>query len=66
MNDHIIYVVWMFFVVQGTDETAVRLLLGRDGVDINSRDKSFKKTSLIWAAKNGHEAVMRLLLERGY
>ena len=47
-------------------EAVVRLLLERDGVDINSRDNLYEhnKTPLIWAAENGHEAVVRLLLER--
>ena len=47
-------------------EAVVRLLLERDGVDINCRDnyKYSGKTPLIWAAENGHEAVVELLLER--
>ena len=44
-------------------EDVVRLLLGRDGVDINSRDDR-GMTPLSWAAQTGHEAVVSLLIER--
>ena len=44
-------------------DAVVRLLVERDGVDINSRD-NMTMTPLIWAARNGHEAVVRLLIER--
>ena len=42
----------------------MRLLLERDGIDINAIDSWDGKTSLMCAARNGHEAVVRLLLER--
>ena len=49
-------------------EAVVRLLVERDGVDINSRDSGNGKTPFIWAAENGCEAVVRLLvvLKRSY
>ncbi|KAH6981804.1 hypothetical protein BKA56DRAFT_549653 [Ilyonectria sp. MPI-CAGE-AT-0026] len=34
------------------------------GINIDSKD-SYGRTPLIWAAKGGHEAVVRLLLDRG-
>ena len=45
-------------------EAVVRLLVERDGVDINSRDRN-RRTPLMWAAMSGHEDVVRLLIERG-
>ena len=49
----------------GTGHKAVvRLLVERDGVDINSRDSKHERTPLIWAAFKGDEAVVRLLIER--
>jgi ankyrin repeat protein len=41
----------------------VRRLL-EEGVDINSKDK-YGGTPLLQAAVNGHEALVRLLLEKG-
>jgi len=40
------------------------MLVVREDVDINSKNEN-GTTPLIWAATNGHEAVARLLLERG-
>jgi len=45
------------------DETVVRLLIKRDDVDINAKDRR-GSTPLIWAVLEGHEAVVRLLIER--
>jgi ankyrin repeat protein len=39
----------------------VELLLARDDVDPDSKD-STDQTPLLWAAENGHEAVVKLLL----
>ena len=44
-------------------EDVVRLLLGREGVDINAKDDG-GMTPLSWAAHIGHAAVVRLLIER--
>ncbi|KFY83567.1 hypothetical protein V498_07971, partial [Pseudogymnoascus sp. VKM F-4517 (FW-2822)] len=46
--------------------TAVQILLERkSNVDIDSRDIGHGQTSLFWAAENGHEAVAKLLLQKG-
>jgi ankyrin repeat protein len=38
-------------------------LLARADVEVNSKDR-YGRTPLSWAAGNGHEAVIRLLLAR--
>jgi ankyrin repeat protein len=43
----------------------VNLLLRKDGVDQDSKDNEYSRTALSWAARNGHEAVVKLLLEKG-
>ena len=40
----------------------VKLLLAKDGVDPDSKDTEYGRTPLSWAAENGHEAVVKLLL----
>jgi ankyrin repeat protein len=40
----------------------VRLLLERESVDANFKDK-YGRTPLSWTAENGHEAAVKLLLE---
>jgi ankyrin repeat protein len=40
----------------------VRWLLREGGVDPDSKDTKYSRTPLSWAAKEGHEAVVRLLL----
>jgi ankyrin repeat protein len=40
------------------------LLLAKDGVDLDLKDWSYR-TSLSWAAENGHEAVVKLLVDTG-
>ena len=42
----------------------VWLLLEREGVDADSKDSN-GRTPLSWAAENGREAVVKLLLEKG-
>ena len=42
----------------------MRLLLDHDDIDVNSRS-GHGRTPLSWAVPRGHEAVVRLLLERG-
>ena len=44
-------------------EAVVRLLIERDGVEINAKD-SEGKTALIWATQKGYEAIVGLLVER--
>jgi ankyrin repeat protein len=41
----------------------VKLLLEK-AVDVDSKD-SYGRTPLSWAAQNGHEGVVKLLLEKG-
>jgi ankyrin repeat protein len=41
----------------------VKLLLARHEVNVNSKDKN-GQTPLFYAAKNGHDAVVNLLLAR--
>jgi ankyrin repeat protein len=45
-------------------EAVVKLLLTKDGVDLNSKDDYSGRTPLSHAAKNGHEAVVKLLLAK--
>ena len=46
-------------------EVVVKLLLQRKGIHVNTRDDYWNYTPLDYAADNGHEAVVRLLLENG-
>ena len=43
----------------------MKLLLEKDGIDLNSTDTEFGRTALSYAAENGHEPVVKLLLENG-
>ncbi len=43
---------------------SVKLLLGRDDVEVDSRDAYSGRTPLSYAAAKGYEAVVRLLVER--
>ena len=42
----------------------MKLLLEK-GADVDSADKREGRTPLSWAAVRGHEAVVKLLLEKG-
>jgi ankyrin repeat protein len=42
----------------------VKLLLEKNA-DLESKDDEYGQTPLSWAARNGHEAVVKLLLEKG-
>jgi hypothetical protein len=46
-------------------ELIVSSLLASEGVDVDSKDDKYGQTPLSWAAENGHEAVVKLLLEKG-
>jgi ankyrin repeat protein len=43
-------------------QTAVKHLLKMDGVDLNSRDDTYRRSALSWAAGNGFDAVVKLLI----
>ncbi|KAL7916811.1 hypothetical protein GGI35DRAFT_49562 [Trichoderma velutinum] len=45
------------------DADTVRGLLATNKVDPDSRDKRAGRTALSWASENGHEAVVKLLLD---
>lgn len=47
------------------DKEIVQMLLATGKVNINGRDGEHKETPLIWAAKNGHTAIVKLLLDAG-
>ncbi|OCK95650.1 purine and uridine phosphorylase [Cenococcum geophilum 1.58] len=49
------------YAAENGHKAVVRLLLAKDGVNVNSKDK-YGQTPLSYAAKNGHEAVVQLLL----
>ena len=51
------------WAAQNGHEAVVRLLVERNGIDINSRDSYYRKTPLMWAAENGHESIVQLLIE---
>jgi len=42
----------------------VKLLLEK-GAELETKDEYYGRTPLSWAAENGHEAVVKLLLEKG-
>ena len=42
----------------------MKLLAGK-GADVESKDKLRGQTPLSWAAKDGHEAAVKLLLKKG-
>jgi len=45
-------------------EAVVKLLLAKDGDDMDPKDSAYGRTLLWWAAENGQEAVVRLLLAK--
>jgi ankyrin repeat protein len=45
-------------------QAVIKLLLGVEGVDPDSKDSRFGRTPLSWAAGHGHEAVVKLLQSR--
>ncbi|KAL7936154.1 ankyrin repeat-containing domain protein [Trichoderma chlorosporum] len=47
------------------DEKMVQILMATGKIDINVRDRGYQETPLIWAARKGHEAVVKLLLNAG-
>ena len=42
----------------------MKLLLEK-GAELETKDREYGQTPLSWAAGNGHEAVVKLLLEKG-
>lgn len=45
--------------------TAVQHILKMDGIDLNSRDNTYGRSALSWAAKNGFGNVVELLINDG-
>ena len=43
-------------------ENAGRMALSIAGIDVNSKDSEYGRTALLWATREGHEAVVELLL----
>ncbi|PVH70389.1 hypothetical protein DL98DRAFT_389862, partial [Cadophora sp. DSE1049] len=52
------------YVGERSDEVILLFLCASGKLDIKSTDR-FNRTLLSWAAGNGHEAVVKLLLESG-
>ncbi|KAK0631285.1 hypothetical protein B0T14DRAFT_501427 [Immersiella caudata] len=44
-------------------DTAAQFLRQEDGSDLDSRDATYQRSALSWAAKNGFDAVVKLLTE---
>lgn len=44
---------------------AVRHLLKMDGVDVNSKDSTYKRSALSWASENGFDTIVELLIRGG-
>ena len=51
------------WLIKDTYEAVVELLLEK-GADVESKDTEYGRTPLWWAARNGHEAVVKLLKPR--
>jgi ankyrin repeat protein len=60
--DDIIKRLFLSAVEKGHDEI-IKLLLETGKVDIDGRDE-YGRTPLMWAARNGHEAIVKLLEKR--
>ena len=44
-------------------EAVVKRLLGLDGIDLNSQDGTYKRSALSWAAGNGFDVIVKLLIK---
>lgn len=44
---------------------AVRIILAHSKANIDSKDREYGRSALSWASKNGHETIVRILLENG-
>jgi hypothetical protein len=51
------------YAAENGHEAVVKLLLAKDGVNLNYMDQ-FDETPLLFAVENGHEAVVKLLLAK--
>ncbi|KAL6406443.1 Ankyrin repeat, PH and SEC7 domain containing protein secG [Ilyonectria robusta] len=45
-------------------EQIVKLLLGKDDVEVDSTDGTYKRSALSWASENGFDGVVKLLIKR--
>ncbi|KAK8923034.1 Ankyrin repeat domain-containing protein 50 [Metarhizium anisopliae] len=53
-----------YLAEHGEEVMILAFLLAERGADIDIRDRD-RRTPLSWAARNGHEAVVKLLIEKG-
>jgi ankyrin repeat protein len=52
-------------VAEQGDEVILTFLCASGKLDVETKDKNYGQTPLSWAAEKGHEAVVKLLLEKG-
>lgn len=52
------------WVVDNELKTVTQQVLQMDGVDLSIADDYHQETPLFWAAENGYEAIVKLLLEK--
>ncbi|UKZ77549.1 hypothetical protein TrVFT333_005272 [Trichoderma virens FT-333] len=50
---------------EGGDVEIVQMLIATGKIDINGRDGEHKETPLIWAARKGHNTIVKMLLNAG-
>ncbi|XWX02319.1 hypothetical protein V2A60_010356 [Cordyceps javanica] len=59
------HIVPAYLTHKGDEPMVVAFVLALDDADLESKDEVYGHTVLSWAARNGHDAVVRLLLEKG-
>ncbi|MBE3041637.1 ankyrin repeat domain-containing protein, partial [Candidatus Bathyarchaeota archaeon] len=45
-------------------QMVAKRLLDTRHINVNAKDNDYRRTPLLWAAENGHEAIVKLLLEK--